>query len=173
MKTTKFLTVLIAIVAIALSLNSCSKGDAGPAGPQGPAGTNGNANVSVGLYTIAPSSWGSDGNGGWYCNLTPSFNPTQGAINILGSTDDATWTGLPGVGYTVGAPDINFVLNSSIIQIFYDAQTGVPSIAQPAVTFYFKVILIPPAIMVKHPNTNWNNATEVAQLPEVKAALHK
>lgn len=161
---------------MALILYSCSKGDTGatgPAGANGINGTNGNANVTVSLYTVPTSSWGSDGNGGWYCNLTPTFNPTQGAVNILGSADDVDWTGLPAVGYTVGAPDINFALNSSTIQIFYDAQTGVPSIAQPSVTFYFKVILIPPSIMVKYPNTNWKNSLAVAQLPEVQAVLNK
>jgi hypothetical protein len=168
MKTIKLLSI---IAVVAVIFNSCTKD--GATGPAGANGTNGNANVSVATYTIAPSSWGSDGNGGWYAALIPSIDPTQGAVSIFYSPDDISWTGLPFVGYTVGAPDVNFAFSSTVIDIYYDAQTGVSSIAQPSNTVYIKVTLIPPAIMIKHPETNWNNTIEVAQLPEVQAALHK
>ena len=78
---------------------------------------------------------------------------------------------MPYVGYTEGAPDINYALSSTNIVIAYDAQTGVSSISQPSTPIYFSIAVVPQAIMVKHPNTNWSNANEVAQLPEVKAVL--
>jgi hypothetical protein len=167
MKTKLFL----AVAALAVIFNSCTK--EGPAGPQGPAGTNGNANVNVTIYTIYSNSWISDGNGGWYVNLTPSFDPTQGAVSILFSPDDVNWYGLPYVGHTVGDVDVNYIVTSYNIEILYQPQTGYTSIAEPTVNTYAQVSLVPPAIMVKYPNTNWTNATEVAQLPEIQAALHK
>jgi hypothetical protein len=168
MKKVKLLSM---ITVMTVMFNSCAKD--GATGPQGPAGQNGNANVSVGSYAIASSSWGSDGNGGWYTNLTPAFNPTQGAISILFSADDVNWYGLPYVGHTIGDADVNYIVNSTTIEILYQPQTGYTSISEPSVNAYIQVSLIPPSIMVQHPNTNWENAHEVAQLPEVQSALHK
>lgn len=167
MKLKHFLSIFV----MAALLASCAK--EGPAGPQGPAGTNGVANISTQIYAISPITWNSNGNGGWYVNLTPVFDPTGCAVSLLYSTDETNWFGLPYIGNTVGDVDINYVVNSSNIQVEYVPQTGAFSIAAPSGTVYVQVSIIPPAIQVKYPNVNWKDALEVANLPEVQAALAK
>jgi len=164
------LTHYLSIFVVAAVFASCTK--EGPAGPQGDPGLNGNANVSANAYAVYPSQWISNGNGGWYVDITPVFNPTQGAVSILYSTDDANWFGLPYVGNTVGDVDINYVINSSSVEIEYVPQTGSSSITSPANTVYVQITLIPAAIQVKYPNVNFKNSTEVLKMvPEVQAAL--
>jgi hypothetical protein len=172
----KNLTLLLALCAIAFT--ACQKGDAGPAGatgPQGPQGSIGNANVIITEITVPPSHWISDGNGGWDTSLTATgfTNINQDAINIYGSTDSAYFSALPYSGVTSGAPVVNYSLFSNSILIQYEPQSGVPSIPQPTSKIFFDVVVIPKAVMHAHPNTNWRNANEVLQLPEVKAALRK
>lgn len=159
---------IITMVALAVS---CTK--QGPTGPQGPAGANGNANVSVETYTVTPGEWLSNQDGGWYCDLAPQSSPTGGAVSILFSYDDINWIGLPYVGNTTGDVDINYVVTTSNIQIQYVPQTGNPSIGAPTNDIYIQVSLVPQAIEVKYPDVNWQNAIQVAQLPEVQAAIKK
>ncbi|HTA83127.1 MAG TPA: hypothetical protein VK783_09345 [Bacteroidia bacterium] len=157
MKKTYFLNTLLAI-AVAFILSGCSGKD----GATGPAGPTGNANVSVYDVIEAPSSWVADGNGGWIAVLTATgFSPSAGACNVYMSSDNSSWTALPFVGYTLGSPDVNYVFNNAQIDIYYDAQAGTASISQPSNTYYFKVVVIPPAAMHQHPHTNWNNLDEV------------
>lgn len=163
------LTHYLSVFVIAATITSCVK--QGPAGPQGPAGANGSANVTVQTYTITTNEWVSNGNGGWNVNLASLIDPTQGAVSILFSDDNAAqWIGLPYVGNVTGDPDINYLISSSAIQIQYVPQTNGPSIVAPANTVYVQASLVPPVIQALHPNINWKNANEVAQLPEVQAA---
>jgi len=163
------LKTYFSIIAMAFLAASCTK--QGPTGPQGPPGADGSSNVSAKTYTVAPGDWSSNGNGGWVCNLAPANNPTLGAISILFSYDNNHWIGLPYIGNTVGDVDINYVVTSSNIQIQYVPQTGSASIGAPANPVYIQVSLVPSAIEVKHPDINWQNAMQVAQLPEVQAAV--
>lgn len=169
MKLRKYVSVL----AIAVLAVSCSK--QGPAGPQGPAGANGSANVTISNYVIYTNQWLPDNsNTGWYVNLTTTIDPTYGAVSVLFSYDNANWFGLPYVGNTVGDVDINYVVstNPNNVQIQYVPQTNGGSIGAPN-TVYVQVSLVPPGVEAKHPGTNWNNAMEVNQLPEVQAAIEK
>jgi hypothetical protein len=159
----------LSVFVTAAIITSCVK--QGPIGPQGPAGGNGSANVTVQTYTVTSNEWISNGNGGWNANLASSIDPTQGAVSILYSDDNAAhWLGLPYVGNVTGDADINYVISSSAIQIQYVPQTGAPSIVAPANTVFIQASLVPPVIQAIHPNINWKNANEVAQLPEVQAA---
>jgi hypothetical protein len=162
------LKTCFSIIAAALLAVSCTK--QGPTGPQGPAGSNGSANVSVEDYIVDPGQWSTNGNGGWYCDLAPQINPTEGAVSILFSYDDINWLGLPYVGNTLGDVDINYVVTNNNIQIQYVPQTNEGSVGAPGNPVYLQVSLVPPAIEVKHPDVNWQNAMQVAQLPEVQAA---
>ena len=181
----KNLTMLLALCAIIFT--SCQKGDAGAAGPQGAqgpqgaagvtgaTGPTGNANVIVSEITVPPSNWISDGNGGWDTSLTATgfTNINKEAINIYASTDSAYFSALPYAGTSIGAPVVNYALFNNSILIEYTPQTGVSSIPQPNSKIYFDIVVVPMAVMKSHPNTNWKNATEVMQLPEVRAALKK
>ena len=163
------LRTYFSIIAVALLAVSCTK--QGPTGPQGPAGANGSSNVSATTYNIGLNDWSSNGDGGWYVNLAPVSDPTLGAISILFSYDNIHWIGLPYIGNTSGDVDINYVVTTSNIQIQYIPQTNEPSIGAPGNTVYVQVSLVPSAIEAKHPEINWKNAMQVAQLPEVQAAV--
>ena len=162
-QTAKKLAALI--IACGLIFSSCSKdGATGPQGPAGTNGTNGAANVSVNNVVATTNNWTADGNGGWYNTVTNSsfgtgIDLTKGSVSLFWSGDNVNWTGLPFVGYMNGQPDVNYTFNSTTINVFYDAQTGVASIAQPTSNIYFKAVIIPPA-MVK-PNVNPHNYNEV------------
>lgn len=150
----------IVIIACGLFFASCTK--EGPTGPQGSAGangTNGNANVQVFNATAAPSNWTADAQSGWYTSFNMTVDPTQGAVTIFWSSDNVNWTGLPFVASTTSQPNINFKFNSTSINFYYDPAVGVLSIAQPSTNQYFKIVVIPPA-MVK-PNINPHNYNEV------------
>ena len=96
-------------------------------------------------------------------------------MNLLFSADSATWLALPYVGNGKNKydPNIDFTVSSSNIEVRYQPQLDSGSIAEPSTTTYVKITLIPVQVMVKHPKTNWNDAKEVAALPEVKAVLNK
>ena len=150
------------VIACGLIFSSCSKD--GATGPQGPAGTNGAANISVKNVYATPNNWVADGNGGWYNVVTNSsfgtgIDLTKGSVSLFLSNDNTNWQALPFVGYMNGQADVNYTFNATTITVFYDAQTGVASIAQPSIDTYFKAVIIPPA-MVK-PNVNPHNYAEV------------
>ena len=181
----KNLTMLLALCAIIFT--SCKKGDPGATGPQGAQGTQGitgvagatgptgNANVIITEITVPPSHWISDGNGGWDTSLTATgfTNINKDAINIYASTDSAYFSALPYSGTSVGAPVVNYALFSSSILIEYTPQTGVATIPKPSGKVYFDIVVVPMAVMKSHPTTNWKNAVEVMQLPEVQAAMRR
>jgi hypothetical protein len=184
----KNLTMLLALCAIAFT--SCQKGDTGPAGPAGAQGTQGtqgttgvsgatgptgNANVVISEITVPPSHWRADGNGGWDTAVTATgfTNINQDAINIYWSVDSVNYAALPYSGTLAGLPVINYSLFNNNILIEYEQQSGMASIAQPNRKEFFNIVVVPLAIMKLHPYTNWKNAGEVMQLPEVQAALKK
>jgi hypothetical protein len=155
MKTIKIKTLVTGIAAGILLFTGCTKD-----GATGPAGAAGSANVSTHNISLTPSNWGADGYGGWYTLITTTgYDLTKGAVSTFMSNDNINWLALPAVGFTIGAPDINYQFNATSIEIFYDAQTGVASIAQPATTLYVKIVLIPPAM--KKPSINYNNYAAV------------
>jgi hypothetical protein len=150
---------------------SCTKD--GPAGPQGPAGTNGAANVSVNNVVATPSNWTADGNGGWYNIVTnnsfsTSNDLTKCSVSLFLSNDNSNWQALPFVGYITGQADVNYTYNSTTITVFYDAQTGVASIAQPTSNTYFKAVIIPPAARLANPNVNLHNWAELSAAYNLK-----
>ena len=167
MKTNKFLTAMMAI-CFAIAFSSCSKDDDSSYQPAGNYLTN-NGVVSSSI-SVSPGNWSSDGNGGWLTTFvaTGFSNITQAAISIYWSTDNTNFSALPFVGDTMGAPDINYSLNSSTISVFYDAQTGVPNISQPATTIYFNVVVVPQAVMKQHPHTNWKDYAQVQAIIEAQ-----
>ena len=143
-------------VACGFIFLSCKKGDTGPVGATG---ATGNANVQTYTVAVAPSNWGADAQSGWYTSLSTTFDPTKGAVSAFWSGDNTNWSGLPFVASTTSQPNINFKFNSTTFNIYYDPAVGVLSISQPNGIIYFKIVVIPPA-MVK-PNVNPHNYNEV------------
>jgi hypothetical protein len=183
MNTIKF--TLAALLAISV-LYSCSKqGPTGPQGEQGvagPAGPQGNANVSGQTFYITPSQW-TFLNGQYSVLLTDnaltSGIDSAGSVDVYLSTDGAnSWTPIPSIYIdTLNNPSTaywNDIYAIGSVTVTWTWSNG-RAVNNPNVTYgvncFFKVVCIAPAIMKKHPNTNWRNPAEVAKLPEVKEVL--
>jgi hypothetical protein len=147
-------TIAALFVTCSLFFTSCTKD--GPAGPQGPAGTNGNANVQTYTVAVSPNQWTADAQSGWVTSFTTSFDPTKGAVSIFESADNNYWQALPFVASTASQVNVNYGFTSSTLQINFDPPVGVPSVAQPTITWYYKIVVIPPARVLPHVNMhNW------------------
>jgi hypothetical protein len=177
MKTTKLLTAMMAIV-FAVTILSCSKGDTGATGAMGTPGApgapgnNGVANLQVDTGTVFQTDWTQGSGNIWEAALTVnSLTQTivnSGTIEVFEYYGGAAWSNLP---YTYLINTTYFAYTSGNLVLFNANSDGsLPS--QPSTTL-FKIVLIPPAIMKKYPNTNFANASEVTKLPEVQAALNK
>ena len=154
-QTAKMLAAMVVVCGLIFS--SCKKGDTGPTGATGAAG---NANVQTYTVSVASNQWVADSQDGWYTSFTSTFDPTKGAVSIFLSNNNSYWQALPFVASTTSQVNINYGFSSSTVQINYDPPVGVPSVAQPANTIYFKIVVIPPA-MIK-PNVNTHNYAEIA-----------
>jgi hypothetical protein len=153
-------TLKISLFAIMLgALASCTK-----TGPTGPAGADGAANIYMATYIIDPGDWNSYNSNTWDCAVGISI-PTTDVVNVYVSFNNTTFTPLPSNSFFYPDDFLTFVYGSNSNLTLWEYFSSV----QPGTTIYAKVADIPPAIYVKHPNTNWNNYSEVAALPEVKA----
>ncbi len=171
MKTIKFLTAMTAIVFAVLFVG-CAGKDGAP-GATGPQGATGNANVTSNIFTVNSAGWIDNGHGIYY-NTEPDNqieNASVDNISVYVSTDQITWFDIPSPGLMINGVNIaalNYGYSTSSVTFNEDSAIA----PAPSNTLFFKVVAIPPVIMKRHPNTNWKNAAEVAQLPEVKAVLN-
>lgn len=179
MKTIKFLTILAALGFI---FNSCgTAGPEGSQGPQGPTGATGasGTNVTSETFTVTAGDWIADTAYPEldYGTTTSTSLNMSGAMECFYSTDQTNWQQLPWVT-TGNAPffEQSWTYNISFGTIFvqwFNITAGSNIPPSPPSTCYFNVVAIPPAVINRHPNTNWNNSSEVASLPEVKGVLNK
>ena len=154
MKTTKFLLTTALIAAI---FSSCSKGDTGPAGPAGTNGTNGVANISSNIFSITPGSWSNPQTGEYLINISDGSitDASTDGVEVFISTDGTTWLGLPTTNLLVNGDQMEFAYQNGQISLLY------LNSSTPSSTIDLKVVIIPPAVMISHPHTNWNNYSEV------------
>lgn len=157
MKTLKQIGFVMLMGISTVMINGCAKD--GAIGPAGVAGKNGNANVSTSNLTVAPSDWQADGSGGWKTSFTASgFNPTVGANEVFLSDDNVNWIAMP---LTVSSDETIFYSFNATSLTIDDAMIGTNPISQPTGTAYFKIVNIPPAAMIAHPDVNLKNYMEV------------
>jgi hypothetical protein len=154
MKTTR---LFMGIAIIAATFSACSKGDTGAAGPQGPAGTNGVANISSNIYSITPGSWSNPKTGEYAVKFTDNAisNANTDGIEVFISTDGNTWLGLPITNSLVNGDQMAYIYENGQITLVYLYSSA------PANTVDLKVVVIPPAQLNLHPNTNWNDYSQV------------
>ena len=154
MKKRKQISCIMLTGIFTVMINGCAKD-----GATGPSGKNGNANVSTFNLTASPSNWQTDGSSGWKTDFTAiNFNPTLGANEVFLSTDNTNWFALP---VTLSAnQEIAYSFNSNSLTVD-DAMIGTTPLNQPTGTMYFKIVNIPPAAMVAHPNINFKNYSEI------------
>jgi hypothetical protein len=154
MKTTR---IFMAIAIIAATFSACSKGDTGATGPQGPAGTNGVTNISSNIYSITPGSWSNPKTGQYVVNIADNAisNANTDGIEVFISTGGNTWLGLPVTNLLVNGDQMEYVYENGQIVLGYFNSSA------PSNTIDLKVVVIPPAQLNLHPNTNWNDYSQV------------
>jgi len=184
----------LSILAITAIIVSCSKGDTGPAGPVGATGAtglNGVANIVTSTYTVITIHTPSDTSSSWVSTGSPTYHWIAGFIdtNITSNNLDAVyaywctnlgtgWVALPNPSLINQGDNLSFRYNDDSVSFTYytggapyTKYPGYPATSPAYGTLIFKVVIIPPALALSHPETNWKNAAEVALLPEVQAAL--
>ncbi len=164
------LTHCLSILSIAAIVASCSK--TGPTGPQGPSGV---ANINTIDYTV--TNWSDpSSNTTWIASYYDGdiTNSDLDAVEVYWSNAASGWLALPVTSLISTGDELSYGYdNNSITFSYYTGGSAVlpPSAYNGYGTIYFKVTVIHPAVQVKYPNTNWKNAAEVANIPEVHAAL--
>ena len=169
MKMTHYLSIL----AIAAVVASCSKGDTGATGPQGPAGANGVANINTQVYNV--STWSYVSTSTWTATGVESdiTDNNNDAVEVYWNTSlNNGWLSMPATSIFNTGDELGYGFNDNSITFTYFSNGSPNSPSYYYSNIYFKVTVIPPAIQVKYPGTNWKNAAEVAQIPEVRASLN-
>jgi len=158
--------VIYLSIVIIITLSGCAKdGATGLTGPQGTAGSNGNANVSAQTFFVTtwlggPHYWHSDIN---VPALTADVQ-NSGAVEVFFSYDSVTtWSVLPWDGGLSGYK-MTFSTFLNYVTIEWSRE-GTVTGTDPNIFFSgtckFKVVIIPSAQRVTHPEVNWKNYYEI------------
>lgn len=163
MKTIK----IFAIITIGSYILTGCKGDTGAQGPQGNPGSNGVANISTDIYTISPGTWTNVN--ATYAYQYPIYVQD---INNSGDVIEVYWSSISANGPWLGLPDPSEQFNYEWTTSNNNPNFWVLWQQNPSLTIYVEIAIVPPAIQVKHPHTNWKDANAVAAIPEVHNALY-
>jgi hypothetical protein len=167
----KFNSILkaVAVPAIAAFL---FVGCTGPAGPEGPQGNNGVSDISVTTFSINTtlSAWnGSSPN--FYLNLTAAqiTSDATDLVMVYFVSNTGDYEPLPCSPGIVANDALSYTFNTGVLNLYYYDPSGTPS-----GTWVFNMIVVPPSVQKKHPNTNWNNYTEVKAIMDMQpVSIHK
>jgi len=85
-------------------------------------------------------------------------NADQDGIEVFISTTAGVYLGLPSNNMLVSGDQMGFGYQTGSVDLIYLNSSA------PSSTIDLKVVVIPPAVMKQHPNTNWNNWSEVNSL---------
>lgn len=142
---------------IALLFTSCQKGATGPAGA---AGANGVANISSTITSITPGSWSNPATGEYIVKVTNAAiaNADNDGIEVFISTSTGLYLGLPATNILTNGDQMEFAYQTGAISLLYLNSTA------PTSAINLKVVVIPPAIMKQHPNTNWNDYSQIEEI---------
>lgn len=199
MNSKKYLLAISALFFLLVSIgsfSSCKKGDTGPAGPQGTpgdSGINGSANLITNTYTVTTSIAGTDTVSPWISTNTPTYHwaanfidssisiSTLDAVEVYWSTSyTADWNALPVTSLINQGDEMSYRYNEDSVSFTYytggasySKYPGYPATSPQFTTLFFKVVVIPPGLQLNYPGTDWKNASEVASLPPIRAALKR
>jgi hypothetical protein len=155
----KTLKSLSAIGLLAIFLYGCAGKDGAP-GATGPAGPAGVANISTATFTVTPGGWTTIIAGAAYeAYLTvpaiTDFNNDAVEVSTNAAGLGTFWIGLPLYDYLSNGDEMVQKYGPEEVKIHYNYSSA------PSVDTYFKVTVIPPAIMKQHPNINWHDGAQV------------
>jgi hypothetical protein len=154
----KITTVLLASILFftACKKSAGPKGDTGAAGAQGPAGNN---NITVQTFTTATSDWTTYS---WPYNYVEAVLTVPAITSTVVSSGDvhvymldATGTMWMGMPYSYISNQYNYKYKAG--QVILDLTLSNNTAPMNPGTQQFKVVVIPPALIKKYPNVNWND----------------
>ncbi len=161
MKKYTFLSIVCILV---MFCSSCEK--TGPQGPLGPTGANGVTNISSTVFTVPTTFWTYVAGDYLYTDGdTAISNPTVDGIQMFYSINSVDWFCLPQTGIWAGSDVMEFAYTKSQFTLYYKYDLA------PAANILIKVVVIPPAIMKQHPNTNWYDYNQVSALIQAQKAF--
>lgn len=160
------LFVIISVIIITALLSSCTKeGPTGPEGPQGIAGTNGTngvVNVSTTLITISPINWTNMGGGEFEYGYADSSltNADVDGIEVFYQEEiyPNAYEPLPCSNFISNGDKLTYIYGTITIDFFYFFASA------PTSPMVIKIVVIPPSIMIKYPNTNWKDYSQVSAI---------
>lgn len=177
MKKTSF---LLFACLISFLFFSCSKGLTGGVGETGPAGPTGN-NVlpTKTTYSIVPTQWVGIGNGAYTCIEADNQISSYASDIVKVFLQEPLVTLIPpylplplantGLNGAADVDILSFSFTADQITFKYTNYDNINPIP-PQATAIVIVYIIPPSLMIKHPDTDWNNAVAIARLPEMQMA---
>jgi hypothetical protein len=175
-KNMKTLKLLSLVAGFAFLFSGCGgpEGPAGPAGPTGAQGNNGlNGVANINIQVVDVTSWTLNASPTYYyASFTDGAitDPTNETVQVFFSAagSNGPWQALPANNVFNSTDQITYSWTTNTVTFFYDytSLTNVP------LNVYFNVAVIPPAVMKRHPNTNWKDGNAVLQLPEMEAAIN-
>jgi hypothetical protein len=167
MKKSLRIIAMMVIATATIVINGCSKGKDGAPGADGPAG-----NANVVSHTYSASSW-TNGSSAWYVTLSvpelTSSNINSAAVQVYFSTSSGIWTALPFTEVATVDYFMQYTYAASNIEIdwiYNGVGTGSSPTSYYSGTSFFKVVVIPPALIKENPGLDLKNYTAV------KNALH-
>ncbi len=170
----KFIRYLF-VSSIVFSLASCTiEGPVGPTGPSGTNGANGVTNIQSATFTV--TAWNTTSTPNKWVSVWADSNITNlnyDAVQVYWSTpSDTEWLALPATSIVASGDELNYGFTNGYITFIYTGNTNPAWPTAAFSTLYFNVVVIPPDLNAKYPNTNWQNAMEVQIIPEVKATVN-
>lgn len=133
----------------------------GPAGPRGPAGEDGNANVQAYIFTVDTADWSTSN-----AFSDASINVSQitqevfddGTVQVFRGGTNGEWQALP---YTSlvglqggGATTFHYEYTFNVGVVNLRTFTGIGAPFPPSSNLQFKIVVIPPAMMVEEMDYN-------------------
>jgi hypothetical protein len=170
MKTKSRNTIVALIVFSTTIFNGCKKGE------DGAPGKDGSSNVTSYTYSISTWSYSSPA---WYKNLSfpeiTSANINTVSVQAYIYTATNTWTALPNTFYNSGGANylMGFETTVGVIRINWIYNSSLSAGDNPNTFFgtsasQFKVVAIPPSIMIANPNLNLKDYNQVKQILNLK-----
>jgi hypothetical protein len=155
----KTLKISLFVMLLGVVIASCSK--TGPAGPTGPAGANGVANITTTTFTVTPGQWNTITAGASYqtmLSVSALTNANTDNIEVSATGNmSAGWGILPVSNLIYNGDEMAIVYRNGQVEVDYFYSSA------PTVTVYFKVSVIPPAMIHQHPGLTKNQIIQLNQ----------
>lgn len=151
--------ILGILTIIVLTFNSCKKPKDGE---QGPAGKDGTANISNTTTTpIYTSDWAGS-SGQWTKTISiPTLHESSDAVMVYVYIFP-NYYALPCSNLLVGSDNFNYSFQEGSVKIYYSNSTA------PTTTLQFRIVVIPPAMIIQNPNIDLKNYEAVKKAFNLK-----